>query len=132
MVSALDTFLKNSFVEILSNIYAQKIPTNSTAEKIARRYSFQNYSDISKAFTWLSSNFNKDEIMGEGESLIEYHLREIFKFRNKIVHESHYSENLSREKMKIVSDCIFQFAKEFDDFFEMNNYYEQIPLPLNA
>lgn len=132
LVSALDTFLKNAFLEILSNVVPDKIPAGFTPEKVARKYSFQNYAEIKKSFEWLDNSFNKGLVMGEDESLIEMYIKDIFRFRNRVVHESYYSESLNRDTMVKVSDCVLRFANGFNDYFETKKFYEQIPLPINA
>lgn len=50
MVSAVDTFLKDSFIQILNNVYPQKKGSND-AVSISKRYSFQNTHSIKKTFS---------------------------------------------------------------------------------
>lgn len=138
MVGSVETFLRDSFIAILENVYPSKIGQDSIEDFVRKKYSFQNLDSTSKAFSWLCPEFNKDEIyidinpitLKDKINLYPY-LKEILTRRHKIVHESYYYNDLDDHLFSKYAYLCLAWADSFDYFFEDNKYYLKIEETLN-
>src|SRR5690606_11080418 len=118
LISALEAFLKDSFMEIYLQIQNEKSKdTDFLDAEIKYRHSFQNIEKTNKAFKWLCNDFQDINVDG---------LNDILQFRHKIVHESFYATNYSMETFKNNCSKIFLYAHYFNCFFLDNGYWSKI------
>lgn len=117
MVTAVEAFLKDSFIDILTNIFPEKI-VNENINKIVKRYSFQNIYSINEAFNWLCNDFNL--------TVINENINNIFQFRHKIIHESYYNLNYSKEQFENNVASILIWINSFEYYFNENGYWDKI------
>lgn len=133
IIGAVETFLRDSFISILTNVYPDKIGRDSVEDFVRKKYKFQNLDSISKAFSWLCPEFNKEEIyidldpINFNEKIDLYPcLKEMLGRRHKIVHESYYYEDLNDNLFNIYAYLCLAWADKFDYFFEDKKYYSRI------
>lgn len=132
MISAVENFLKDSFMIILEHIYPNK-KKKQKPKRILRRYSFQNLDSILRAFEWLCPNFKTTEILiirhpDDFSRTIDIspHIRDMLKKRNKIIHESKYFEDFSNNLLGFYAFLCISCVDQFDFFFEDSLYYERL------
>lgn len=139
IISAVETFLKDSFITILENVYPEKKEEKNTEQIIKKqRYTFQNLDSTARAFSWLCPEFNKDDIYidrhpEDFNTLINLYdsLKDMLNSRHKIVHESHYYHDLNDNLFTFYSYLCLSWADKFDSFFDDNGYYHRIETKLN-
>lgn len=132
LIGAVETYLKDSFIMILDHVYPEK-KRGKSSDQIARRYSFQNLKSIVKAYKWLCPEFdNKDIYLDKDfdyfEKIIDLYppLTEMIERRHRIVHESHYFEDLNLKRLRYYAILCLMWADKFDWFFEDKGYYKSI------
>jgi len=121
IVTAVEAFLKDSFKEILVQIFPEKIKSNNLTKTI-KRFNFQNIKSINIAFDWLCEDF---DVPVEDENIDR-----IFQLRHKIVHKSHYNKNYSNEQFIDDSSSILVWIDAFDYYFNERGYWDKV-IPKN-
>ncbi|MCK4444122.1 MAG: hypothetical protein KAW09_06235 [Thermoplasmata archaeon] len=132
LIGAVETFLKDSFMIILEEVFPGKMG-GKTPERIARSYSFQNLDSITRAYEWLCPEFDKhtiylDKHPDDFNKEIDLCplLKEMLERRHKIVHEAHSYPDLDHDKVMSYALLCIMWADEFDWFFEDEGYYKKI------
>lgn len=132
LVGAVETFLKDSFIMILEEVYPEKMG-RKTSQQIVRRYIFQNLDSITKAYTWLCPEFDKHTIYldthpDDFDKEIDLYprLKEMLRRRHKIVHESYFYQDLDYNRLMYYAFLCNMWADKFDYFFEDEGYYKKI------
>lgn len=133
MIGAVETFLRDSFISILENIYPDKIRRDSIEDFVRKKYSFQNLDSITSAYGWLCPEFKKDEIYIDLDPVnfkdkidLYPYLKEMLGRRHRIVHESYYYKDLNNHRFDKYAYLCLAWADRFDSFLEDNNYYSKI------
>jgi len=137
MVSAVETYLRDSFATVLSVVLPEKAQ-GTTVFKILKRHSFQNPYAAVKAFKWLCKEFDSQQIyhsihadkFGETVDLLPA-LLELLDMRNKAVHESIYFDRLDIDTINFYAQVCLYWVNQFDYFFEDNGYYEKSREPID-
>ncbi len=133
LLTAIETFLKDSFKGILKDVFPEKIEGKEIS-KIVKKYNFQNIISIGKAFDWLCPNFNIEQMLSirhpnNFNKIIEIdsEVEQILQMRHKIIHESFYDTNYTQNQFNIDSWLLFECAFKFENFFNDNEYWNKIP-----
>ena len=115
IVAAVETFLRDSFLSILENVYPEKLDGKGISE--FEKYSFQNAKQIRKDFKWLCPNFDIES---------DENVKDAFDRRHKIVHKSHYIESYTKDEFKSDANALLVWAHYFEFFFNDEGYWDKI------
>jgi len=115
IITAVESFFREAYCAILLNVFPHKVGNRNVDE--IKRYSFLNIKQIRKDFKRLCPSFNIES---------DENVKEVFKLRHKIVHESFYNPNYNRSQFKNDSTSVLVWAHYFDWFFADEGYWDMI------
>jgi len=115
IVSAFETYLKDSFIEVLKLLPNKQ--GNQQIEKLTKKFNFQNIQSINRAFSWL---FEKDI------KIVDEQIDLALSKRHKIIHESLYDPEFSEKELdQYYVDFLMQ-AENLHDYLEHQGFYARI------